>query len=62
MREFVSEAQKMAQSVSWFIPRTRSKLWLSKRLWSWLPQLTLKELMIEHPARIASMVELKQYA
>jgi len=62
MREFVSEAQKMAEGVSWFIPRTRSRLWLSKRLWSWLPQSTLKELMIEHPARIANMVELKQYA
>jgi 2-polyprenyl-6-methoxyphenol hydroxylase-like FAD-dependent oxidoreductase len=61
MREFVNEAQKMAEGVSWFIPQTRLKLWFSKKLWSWMPQSTLRKLMIEQPARIAGMVELKGY-
>jgi 2-polyprenyl-6-methoxyphenol hydroxylase-like FAD-dependent oxidoreductase len=61
MRGFVSEAQKMADSVGWFIPRTRLKLWLSKRLWAWMPQATLRELMIEQPAKVASMVALKDH-
>jgi len=62
MREFVTEAQKMAEGVSWFIPETRWKLWFSKKLWSWMPQSTLRRLMIEQPAKVASLVELKGYA
>ena len=61
MREFIAEAQKMADSVTWFIPQTRFKLWFSGKLWSWLPQSTLKKMMIEEPARIASLVALKDY-
>ena len=61
MREFVNEAQKMAEGVSWFIPQTRLKLWFSKKLWSWMPQSTLRKLMIEQPARIANLVGLKEY-
>jgi 2-polyprenyl-6-methoxyphenol hydroxylase-like FAD-dependent oxidoreductase len=61
MRDFVNEAQKLADGASWFIPQTRLKLWFSKKLWSWMPQSTLRKLMIEQPARIASMVELKEY-
>jgi 2-polyprenyl-6-methoxyphenol hydroxylase-like FAD-dependent oxidoreductase len=61
MREFVNEAQKMAEGVSWFIPQTRLKLWFSEKLWSWLPRSTLRKMMIEEPARIASLVELKEY-
>ncbi|HUA25234.1 MAG TPA: FAD-dependent monooxygenase [Steroidobacteraceae bacterium] len=59
LRGFAAEAQKLAESVSWFIPRTRVKLWLSKRLWSWMPQGMLKRLMIEEPSRIASLVRLE---
>jgi 2-polyprenyl-6-methoxyphenol hydroxylase-like FAD-dependent oxidoreductase len=59
LRGFAAEAQKLAESVSWFIPRTRVKLWLSKRLWSWIPQGMLKRLMIEEPSRIASLVRLE---
>jgi 2-polyprenyl-6-methoxyphenol hydroxylase-like FAD-dependent oxidoreductase len=59
MRGFVIEAQKMADSVGWFIPRSRLRLWLSGKLWSWMPQATLRELMIEQPPRVASMVALK---
>jgi 2-polyprenyl-6-methoxyphenol hydroxylase-like FAD-dependent oxidoreductase len=61
MREFVDEAQSLAEGVSWFIPQTRLKLWLSTKLWSWMPQSTLRRLMIETPARIASLVQLKEY-
>ena len=61
MRGFAAEAQKLAESVSWFIPRTRLKLWLSKRLWSWMPRATLRSLMIEQPTRIASLVRLEDY-
>jgi 2-polyprenyl-6-methoxyphenol hydroxylase-like FAD-dependent oxidoreductase len=61
MREFVVEAQRLAEGVSWFIPQTRLKLWLSKKLWSWMPQSTLRHLMIDTPARIASLVQLKEY-
>jgi 2-polyprenyl-6-methoxyphenol hydroxylase-like FAD-dependent oxidoreductase len=59
MRGVVIEAQKMADSVGWFIPRSRLRLWLSGKLWSWMPQATLRELMIEQPATVASMVALK---
>jgi 2-polyprenyl-6-methoxyphenol hydroxylase-like FAD-dependent oxidoreductase len=61
MRGFVTEAQKLAEGVSWFIPETRLKLWFSKKLWSWMPQSTLRKLMIEQPAKIASMVQIKEY-
>jgi 2-polyprenyl-6-methoxyphenol hydroxylase-like FAD-dependent oxidoreductase len=61
MREFVNEAQKMAQGVSWFIPQTRLKLWFGKKLWSWMPQSTLRKLMVEQPAKVASLVTLKEY-
>jgi 2-polyprenyl-6-methoxyphenol hydroxylase-like FAD-dependent oxidoreductase len=61
MREFVTEAQKLAEGVSWFIPNTRMKLWLSKKMWSLMPQSTMRKLMIEQPAKIANMVEIKDY-
>jgi len=61
MREFVREAQKMAEGVSWFIPETRLKLWMSKKMWSWMPQSTMRKLMIEQPAKVASLVKLKDY-
>jgi len=61
MREFVTEAQKMAEGVSWFVPQTRLKLWFSNKLWSWLPQSTLHKLMIEQPAKVANLVDLKNY-
>jgi 2-polyprenyl-6-methoxyphenol hydroxylase-like FAD-dependent oxidoreductase len=61
MRPFVAEAQKMAEGVSWFIPETRMKLWLSKKMWSLMPQSTMRKLMIEQPNRVASMVQLKDY-
>ncbi len=62
MRGFVSEAQKMAEGVSWFIPHTRMKLWFSKKMWSLMPQSTMRKLMIEQPAKIANMVEIKDYS
>ncbi len=61
MREFVTAAQKLAEGVSWFIPSTRPKLWFSKKLWSWMPKSTLRKLMIEQPAQIASLVALREY-
>jgi 2-polyprenyl-6-methoxyphenol hydroxylase-like FAD-dependent oxidoreductase len=61
MRNFVNEAQKLVDGVSWFIPQTRLKLWFSKKLWSWMPQSTLRKLMIEQPGKIASLVQLKEY-
>jgi 2-polyprenyl-6-methoxyphenol hydroxylase-like FAD-dependent oxidoreductase len=61
MRPFVTEAQKMAAGVSWFIPQTWIKLWLSKKMWSLMPQSTMRKLMIEQPNQIASMVQLKDY-
>jgi 2-polyprenyl-6-methoxyphenol hydroxylase-like FAD-dependent oxidoreductase len=62
MRPFVTEAQKMAEGVSWFIPQTRMKLWFSKKMWSSMPQSTMRKLMIEQPAQIASMVQIKEYS
>jgi 2-polyprenyl-6-methoxyphenol hydroxylase-like FAD-dependent oxidoreductase len=61
MRPFVTEAQKMAEGVSWFIPETRMKLWFSKKMWSLMPQSTMRKLMVEQPSQIASMVQLKNY-
>jgi 2-polyprenyl-6-methoxyphenol hydroxylase-like FAD-dependent oxidoreductase len=61
MREFVREAQKMAESVEWFIPQTKFKLWFSTKMWSWMPQSTLRKLMIEQPAKIANLVDLTKY-
>ncbi|MGH8201948.1 MAG: FAD-dependent monooxygenase [Steroidobacteraceae bacterium] len=62
MREFVAQAQQLAEGVSWFIPQTRLKLWMSKRMWSWMPQSIMRRLMIEQPNRIASIVQPKDYA
>jgi 2-polyprenyl-6-methoxyphenol hydroxylase-like FAD-dependent oxidoreductase len=62
MREFVGEAQKMAEGVSWFIPAGRMKLWFSKKMWSLMPQSTMRKLMIEQPAKIANMVKIKDYS
>lgn len=61
MRPFVTEAQKMAEGVSWFIPQTRMKLWFSKKMWSLMPQSTMRKLMVEQPNQIAGMVQLKEY-
>jgi 2-polyprenyl-6-methoxyphenol hydroxylase-like FAD-dependent oxidoreductase len=61
MRPFVTEAQKMAEGASWFIPQTRIKLWFSKKMWSWMPQSTMRKLMVEQPSKIASMVKLDSY-
>jgi 2-polyprenyl-6-methoxyphenol hydroxylase-like FAD-dependent oxidoreductase len=61
MRGFASAAQKMAEGVSWFIPSTRPKLWLSQRMFSWMPQSTMRKLMVEQPARIGSMVDIGSY-
>jgi 2-polyprenyl-6-methoxyphenol hydroxylase-like FAD-dependent oxidoreductase len=61
MRGFTTEAQKLAEGVSWFIPETRLKLWFSKKLWSWMPKSTMRKLMIEQPAKIAGMVQIKDY-
>jgi len=60
MREFVAEAQKMAEGVSWFIPQTKLKLWFSNKLWSWMPQSTLRKLMIDQLAKIANLVDLEK--
>jgi 2-polyprenyl-6-methoxyphenol hydroxylase-like FAD-dependent oxidoreductase len=62
MREFAEAAQKMAEGVSWFIPATRMKLWFSKKMWSWMPQSTMRKLMVEQPGKVARMVTLKEYA
>lgn len=61
MREFVAEAQKLADSVTWFIPQNWFKQWFSGKMWSLLPQSTLKKMMIDEPARIANLVTLKNY-
>ena len=61
MREFVRQAQTMAEGVSWFIPQTRLKLWFSKKMWSWMPASTMKKLMVDQPLKIGSLVELKEY-
>jgi 2-polyprenyl-6-methoxyphenol hydroxylase-like FAD-dependent oxidoreductase len=61
LRPFVTEAQKMAEGVSWFIPQTRMKLWFSKKMWSLMPQSTMRKLMVEQPNQIASMVQFKDY-
>lgn len=62
MRAFTVEAQKMAEGVSWFIPATRLKLWLSSKMWSMMPQSTMRKLMVEQPTKIANMVTLKDYS
>lgn len=58
MRPFVTEAQKMAEGVSWFIPQTRMKLWFSKKMRSLMPRSTIRKWLIEQPNQIASMVQL----
>ncbi len=63
MRPFVAEAQKMAtDSVQWFVPKTRLRLWLSGKLWSWMPASALKELMVDQPDKVARLVPLVTYA
>lgn len=62
MRPFVTEAQKMAEGANWFTPETRMKLWFSKKMWSLMPQSTMRKLMIEQPARVARMVRMQEYS
>jgi hypothetical protein len=50
------------ESVQWFVPQSRLRLWFSRKLWSWMPKSALKELMIDQPAKVASMVPLNDYA
>jgi hypothetical protein len=38
------------------------KLWLSSRMWSMMPEKTMRKLMIEQPAKVANMVALKDYS
>ena len=61
MREFVTEAQKLADGAEWFVPRTRWKLWLSQRLWKILPRSFWEKVMIEIPRRIANLVPIQEY-
>ncbi|MBM7129044.1 FAD-dependent monooxygenase [Dyella mobilis] len=62
LRPFVAQAQKMGQgSVEWFVPRSRLRLWFSRKLWSWMPKATLKELMIDQPNKVASIAPLRDY-
>lgn len=62
LRPFVDQAQKMAiDSVQWFVPKTRLRLWFSRKLWSWMPASTLKELMVDQPDKVARLVHLGQY-
>ena len=55
--EFYSKSAATPMGQTWHL----TKLWFSNKLWSWMPKATLRKLMIEEPARIASMVEIKAY-
>ena len=59
MRAFVTEAQKLAGSADWFVPRTRWKFWLSQRLWTILPRSFWEKVMIELPGKMARMVPIE---
>lgn len=61
MRNFVTEAQKLANGAEWFVPRTRWRLWLSERLWQILPRSFWEQAMIEHPREVANLGPIEDY-
>ncbi len=61
MRDFVTQCQKLVEGADWFVPRTRSKLWLSQQMWKILPYTPWKNMMIEVPLKIGNSVTLKDY-
>jgi 2-polyprenyl-6-methoxyphenol hydroxylase-like FAD-dependent oxidoreductase len=61
MRDFVKQCQKLAEGADWFVPRTRFKLWFSQQMWKLLPHTPWKNMMIEHPLKIANSITLKDY-
>jgi 2-polyprenyl-6-methoxyphenol hydroxylase-like FAD-dependent oxidoreductase len=61
MRGIVGKAQKMANGVSWFVPNSKFKLWMSTQVWKLLPYTPWKNMMIEMPARVANSIELSAY-
>ena len=61
MRGIVGKAQKMANGVSWFVPNSKFKLWMSTQVWKVLPYTPWKNMMIEMPARVANSIELSAY-
>jgi 2-polyprenyl-6-methoxyphenol hydroxylase-like FAD-dependent oxidoreductase len=62
MREFVNKCQGIADGGGdWFVPRTRSRLWLSNHMWKILPYTPWKNMMIEVPLKIGNSISLKNY-
>ncbi len=62
MRDFVKKCQGLADGgTTWFVPRTRFRLWLSTQMWRVLPYTPWKNMMIEIPLKIGNSIELKDY-
>jgi 2-polyprenyl-6-methoxyphenol hydroxylase-like FAD-dependent oxidoreductase len=61
MRDFVARCQKLAEGLDWFVPRTRSKLWLSRQMWRMLPYTPWKNMMIELPMKAANSIRLENW-
>jgi 2-polyprenyl-6-methoxyphenol hydroxylase-like FAD-dependent oxidoreductase len=62
MRAFVNKCQGLADGgTEWFVPRTRSRLWLSNQMWKILPYTPWKNMMIEVPLKIGNSISLKNY-
>jgi 2-polyprenyl-6-methoxyphenol hydroxylase-like FAD-dependent oxidoreductase len=62
MRAFVNKCQGLADGgTEWFVPRTRSRLWLSNQMWKILPHTPWKNMMIEMPLKIGNSISLKNY-
>ncbi|MGC2660195.1 MAG: FAD-dependent monooxygenase [Bryobacteraceae bacterium] len=61
MRDFANQCQQLAESIDWFVPRTRVRLWLSQQMWKILPHTPWRNMMIELPLKIANSIALKDY-
>jgi 2-polyprenyl-6-methoxyphenol hydroxylase-like FAD-dependent oxidoreductase len=62
MLEFVAKCQGMADGgADWFVPRTRTRLWLATQMWKILAYTPWKNAMIEVPLKIANSVNLEDY-
>jgi hypothetical protein len=61
MRRYVGRCHKIAEGAGWWVPRTRSKLWLRNQLWRAIPYTLWKDMMLEAPLKAANSICLKNY-
>ena len=59
-RDFAHKCHKFASAINWFVPQTRSKLWVRNQLFRILPHTPWKNMLNERAAKI-NAITLKDY-